>query len=86
MITITNLQSGAAATIDEDLTIATNDEALREELQDEVDFAQTQGGYIKPVLLVLYDELKLNLNFKVDIPAETLKELQAGNDDEGTIF
>lgn len=86
MISIKDLKSGATATIDEDLNIASNNEELRQDLQDEVDFAQTQGGYIKPVFLVLYDELKLNLNYEVAAPKEVLQEYQEGGDNEEKIF
>ena len=84
MITIT--KGGNTATIDEDLTIASNNETLRQELQDEVDFATYGDASALPVLLILYQNLKANHNYKVEIPQEVLDELKGGNDGVETIF
>ena len=84
MITITSGEN--TATIDEDLTIATNNETLRAELQDEVDFATYGDVSALPVLLILYQNLKNNANYKVVIEQEVLDELKGGNDGTETIF
>ena len=83
MITIT--KGGNTATIDEDLTIASNNETLRQELQDEVEFAEYGDVTALPVLLVLYQNLKSNPNYNVEIEQEVLDALNGGNDAE-TIF
>lgn len=83
---ITIKKGGATATIDEDFTIASNDESLREDLQLEVDFAQMQSGYEKPVFVVLYDELKTNPNYEVDAPDEVLKSYIESQDNTERIF
>ena len=84
MITIT--KGGNTATIDEDLTIASNTETLRQELQDEVEFAEYGDVTALPVLLVLYQNLKSNPNYNVEIEQEVLDALNGGNDDAETIF
>lgn len=84
MITIT--KGGNTATIDEDLTIASNNETLRQELQDEVEFAEYGDVTALPVLLVLYQNLKSNPNYNVEIEQEVLDALNGGNDDAETIF
>lgn len=84
MITIT--KGGNTATIDEDLTIASNNETLRQELQDEVEFAEYGDVTALPVLLVLYQNLKSNPNYNVEIEQELLDALNGGNDDAETIF
>ena len=84
MITIT--KGGNTATIDEDLTIASNNETLRQELQDEVEFAEYGDVTALPVLLVLYQNLKGNPNYNVEIEQEVLDALNGGNDDAETIF
>lgn len=83
---ITIKKGGSTATINDDLSIATNDEALRDELQIEVDFAQMESGYKVPVLLVLYNELKTNLSIDVSMPSDMLKSLNEANDDTEKIF
>lgn len=84
MITVTSGEN--TATIDEDLTIASNNETLRQELQDEVEFAEYGDVTALPVLLVLYQNLKSNPNYKVEIEQEVLDALNGGNDDAETIF
>lgn len=85
MITVT--KGGNTATIDEDLTIASNNETLRQELQDEVEFATYGDVTALPVLLVLYQNLKSNPNYEaVEIEQEVLDALKGGNDDAETIF
>ena len=84
MITIT--KGGNTATIDEDLTIASNNETLRQELQDEVEFVEYGDVTALPVLLVLYQNLKSNPNYNVEIEQELLDALNGGNDDAETIF
>ena len=83
---ITIKKGGSTATINDDLSIATNDEALRDELQIEVDFAQMESGYKVPVLLVLYNELKTNPSLEVSMPSDMLKSLTEANDDTEKIF
>lgn len=85
MITVT--KGGATATIDEDLTIASNDESLRNDLQDEIDFATYGDDTTLPVLLVLYNNVKANALYdKVEIEQALLDELKGGNDEAETIF
>lgn len=83
---ITIKKGGSTATINDDLSIATNDETLRDELQIEVDFAQMESGYKVPVLLVLYNELKTNQSLDVSMPSDMLKSLNEANDDTEKIF
>ena len=83
---ITIKKGGSTATINDDFSIATNDETLRDELQIEVDFAQMESGYKVPVLLVLYNELKTNPSLEVSMPSDMLKSLNEANDDTEKIF
>lgn len=83
---ITIKKGSSTATINDDLSIATNDETLRDELQIEVDFAQMESGYKVPVLLVLYNELKTNPSLEVSMPSDMLKSLNEANDDTEKIF
>lgn len=59
--------SNATAKIDEVLNINSNDEALKNELQTIVEYVQSDNrGYISPVLLDLYNELKRNPAYKIN--------------------
>lgn len=85
MITVT--KGGATATIDEDLTIASNDDNLRNDLQDEIDFATYGDDTALPVLLVLYNNLKSNQKYDaINIEQSVLDELKGGNDGAEIIF
>ena len=86
MIAITIIQEGNAATVDEDLTVISKNEALQEAIEDEVDFATYGDVSALPVLLILYQNLKNNTNYKVVIEQEVLDELKGGNDGTETIF
>lgn len=83
---ITIKQGGNTATIDDDLIIESNNENLKDQLQDEVDFATYGGGNTLPVLLVLYTNLKSNQMYEVDMPQDDIDALRGLDDDEETIF
>lgn len=56
--TIQDQRNGATAKVDEYFNIHSADEVLKKKILFEVDFVKTHNSYIKPLLLVFYDEIK----------------------------
>lgn len=73
-IFLRDLRDGATAGISEGFTLVTKSEILRKELTSEIEFAQLQAGYIVPNFLVLYNELRLNPDYKIVISKRLLRE------------